>query len=68
MIYETLAVEAHCLSPGTLFSFNETTTHIADLKNGVSLKDLDYRVPPPKSVHISFWILVGDMHFDFEIK
>jgi hypothetical protein len=54
MIYETLAVEAHCLSQGTLFSFNETTTHIADLKNGVSLKDLDYRVPPPKSVHISF--------------
>jgi hypothetical protein len=38
------AVEAYYLSSGTPFSFNETTTHIIDLKAGVSLKDLDYRV------------------------
>jgi hypothetical protein len=40
-------VEAYCLSSGTSFSFNETTTHIMDLKAGVSLKDLDYRVTFP---------------------
>ena len=38
------AVEAYCLSLGTPFSFNETTTHIIYLKACVSLKDLDYRV------------------------
>ena len=42
-----LAVEAHCLSLGTPFSFNEATTHIIDLQSGVSLKDLDYRVTFP---------------------
>jgi hypothetical protein len=40
-------VEPYCLSPGTPFSFNETTKHIIDLKAGVSLKDLDYRVTSP---------------------
>jgi hypothetical protein len=40
----TFAVEDYCLSPGTQFSFNETTTHIIDLETSVSLKDLDYRV------------------------
>jgi hypothetical protein len=47
MINAILIVEAHCLSPGTPFSFNETTTHIIDLKSGVSLKDLYYRVTSP---------------------
>jgi hypothetical protein len=42
-----LAVEAHCPSSRTLFSFNETTTHIIDLQSGVSLKDLGYRVTSP---------------------
>jgi hypothetical protein len=41
------AVEAYCLSSGTPFSFNETTTHIIDLKTSISLKDLDYRVTSP---------------------
>jgi hypothetical protein len=41
------AVEAYCLSPETPFSFNETTTHIIDLKASISLKDLDYRVTSP---------------------
>jgi hypothetical protein len=47
MIYELFEVEAHCLSLDTLFSFNETTTHIIGLKGAVSLKDLDYRVTSP---------------------
>jgi hypothetical protein len=37
------AVEAYCLSPGTPFSYNETTTYNR-LENRYSLKDLDYRV------------------------
>jgi hypothetical protein len=41
-------VEACCLSLGTSFSFNETTTHIIGLKSGVSLKVLDYKVTPLK--------------------
>jgi hypothetical protein len=41
------AVEADCLSLGTSFSFNETTTHIIVLKASVSLKYLDYRVTSP---------------------
>jgi hypothetical protein len=41
-------VEACCLSLGTSFSFNETTTHIISLKSGVSLKVLDYKVTPLK--------------------
>jgi hypothetical protein len=28
--------------------------HIIDLKTGISLKDLDYRVNSPESVHTSF--------------
>jgi hypothetical protein len=40
-------VEVYSHSLGTPFSFNETTTHIIDLKAGVSLKDLDYRVTSP---------------------
>jgi hypothetical protein len=28
-------VEAYCLSPGTPFFFNETTTHIMDLKTTI---------------------------------
>jgi hypothetical protein len=36
------ALEAYCLSSGTPFSFNETTTHITHLGAGISLKDLDY--------------------------
>jgi hypothetical protein len=36
-----LAVEAHCLSPGTPFSFNETTIDIIGLKVDISLKDLE---------------------------
>jgi hypothetical protein len=62
------AVEACCLSPGIPFSFNETTTHIIDLQTSVSLKYLDYRVSSPWRCAYKFWILVGDMHIDFEIK
>jgi hypothetical protein len=40
-------VEAYCLSLGTPFSFNETTTNIMDLKMSFNLKDLDYRVTFP---------------------
>ena len=42
--------------------------HIIDLKTGISLKDLDYRVTSPWKCAYKFWILVGDMHFDFDIK
>jgi hypothetical protein len=42
-----LVVEAHSVSLGTPFSFNETTTHIIGLKTGISLYDLDYGVTPP---------------------
>jgi hypothetical protein len=41
------AVESYFLSPGIPFSFNEITTHIIDLKEGVSLEDLDYIVTSP---------------------
>jgi hypothetical protein len=50
-----LVVEAHSVSLGTPFSFNETTTHIIGLKTGISLYDLDYGVtPPPKGLHTGF--------------
>jgi hypothetical protein len=39
-----------------------------DLKTSISLKDLDYRVTSPWRSAYKFRILVGDMHFDFEIK
>jgi hypothetical protein len=43
--------------------------HIIDLKTGISFKDLDYRVTTsPYKYAYKFWILVGDMHFDFDIK
>ena len=42
--------------------------HIIDLKTSISLKDLDYRVTSPWKCAYTFWILVGDMHFDFDIK
>jgi hypothetical protein len=42
--------------------------HIIDLKASISLKDLDYRVTFPWRRAYKFLILVGDMHFDFEIK
>jgi hypothetical protein len=35
-----------------------------DLKEGISLKDLDYRVTSPCKCAYKFWILIGDMHFD----
>jgi hypothetical protein len=47
------AVEACCLSPGTPFPFNETTINNR-LDSGISLKDLDYKVTSPESVHTSF--------------
>jgi hypothetical protein len=40
------AVEAYCLFPGLHFP-TMSLLHIIDLKTGISLKDLDYRVTSP---------------------
>jgi hypothetical protein len=40
------AVEAYCLSPGLHFP-SMRLLHIIDLKVGISLKDLDYKVTSP---------------------
>ena len=42
--------------------------HEITFKTGISLKDLDYRVTSTWGCAHKFWILVGDMYFDFEIK
>ena len=42
--------------------------HIIDLKTSISLKVLDYIVTSPWKCAYKFWILVGYMHFDFDIK
>jgi hypothetical protein len=42
----TCTVEVYCLSPGLHFP-SMRLLHIIDLKTGISLKDLDYRVTSP---------------------
>jgi hypothetical protein len=42
----TFTVEVYCLSPGLHFP-SMRLLHIIDLKTGISLKDLDYRVTSP---------------------
>jgi hypothetical protein len=44
------------------------TTYNRDLKTSISREDLDYRLTFPWKCAYKFWILVGDMHFDFDIK
>jgi hypothetical protein len=46
-------VEAYCFLQGLHFP-SMRLLHIIDLKTGISLKDLDYRVTSPESVHTSF--------------
>ena len=52
---------------GPHFPYNETTTWNR-LEKGISLKVLDYKVTSPWKCAYKFWILVGDMHFDFDTK